>query len=158
MSLLPFWALNMSVALLSMQGFIKNLLIRVLKMNKGLTSLERHEGEWPNWWMIFIFGWTIPLIVLWPLLSVSRECCVLRHYKSKSQDLYERFESFDLIHMKLHNSRMYWGCTVRKMNESYVHNEKCVISMSSSSEFHNLKSCFCWDPCIRAYCLILWSE
>ncbi len=25
--------------------FIKNILICVLKMNKGLTDLERHEGE-----------------------------------------------------------------------------------------------------------------
>ncbi len=46
----PFWALNVSVTLLSMQGqkrscFIKNILICVPKMNKGLTGLKRHEGE-----------------------------------------------------------------------------------------------------------------
>ncbi len=34
--------------------FIKNILICVLKMNEGLTGLERHEGD-----IIFIFGWTI---------------------------------------------------------------------------------------------------
>ncbi len=50
MSLLPFWALNVSVALLSMQGqkalgFHQNILICVPKMNEGLTGLERHEGE-----------------------------------------------------------------------------------------------------------------
>ncbi len=43
--LLPFWALNVSVTLLSMQGqkvldFIRNILICVLKMNKGLADLE----------------------------------------------------------------------------------------------------------------------
>ncbi len=47
-SLLPFWALNVVVALLSIQGrklldFIKNTLICVPKMNKGLEGLERHE-------------------------------------------------------------------------------------------------------------------
>ncbi len=42
MSLLPFWALNVSVALLSMEGvrklsnFIKNILISIPKMNKVL--------------------------------------------------------------------------------------------------------------------------
>ncbi len=50
MSLLPFWALNVVVVLLSMQGqklsdFIKNILICVSKMNEGLTGLERQEGE-----------------------------------------------------------------------------------------------------------------
>ncbi len=28
-----------------LSDFIKNILICVLKMNKGLTGLERHEGE-----------------------------------------------------------------------------------------------------------------
>ncbi len=50
MSLLPFWALNVSVALLSMHGqralrFHPNILICVPKMNEGLTGLEQHEGE-----------------------------------------------------------------------------------------------------------------
>ncbi len=50
MSLLRFWALNMVVALLSMQGqkalgFHQNILICVLKMNEGLTGLERHEAK-----------------------------------------------------------------------------------------------------------------
>ncbi len=48
--LIPFWALNMLVVLLSMQGqkaliFLQNIIICVLKMNKGLTVLEQHEGE-----------------------------------------------------------------------------------------------------------------
>ncbi len=51
MSFIPFWALKMSVALLSMQGqkslgFYKNILICVPKVNKSLTDLERHEGEY----------------------------------------------------------------------------------------------------------------
>ncbi len=46
MSLLPFWALNVSVVLLSMQGqkaleFHK----KYLYLNKGLMGLVRHEGE-----------------------------------------------------------------------------------------------------------------
>ncbi len=47
MSLLPFWALNVVVALLSMQGqkALGNILICVPKINKGLTGLEWHEGE-----------------------------------------------------------------------------------------------------------------
>ncbi len=50
MSLLPFWALNISVVLLSMQGqkaleFHQNIIICVAKMNEGFTGLERHEGE-----------------------------------------------------------------------------------------------------------------
>ncbi len=55
MSLLPFWALNVSVALLSMQGqkfsdLIKNILICVLKMNKGLTGLEgKNFHSWVNY-------------------------------------------------------------------------------------------------------------
>ncbi len=42
---------SMVVALLSifrvrkLSNFIKNILICVPKMNKGLTGLERHEGE-----------------------------------------------------------------------------------------------------------------
>ncbi len=43
MSLLPFWALNMVVALLS--NFIKQILICVPNMNKVLKGLERYEGE-----------------------------------------------------------------------------------------------------------------
>ncbi len=40
----------MVISLLSMEGqralrFHQNILIRVLKMNKGLTGLEQHEGE-----------------------------------------------------------------------------------------------------------------
>ncbi len=42
MCLLPFWALNVVVALLSMEGQ-KNILICVPKMNEGLTGLERHK-------------------------------------------------------------------------------------------------------------------
>ncbi len=50
MSLLPFWALNVAVTLLSMQGqkalgFHKKILSGVSKMNEGLTGLERHEGQ-----------------------------------------------------------------------------------------------------------------
>ncbi len=48
MSLLPFWALNLVVALLSMQGqkalgFDQNSCVP--KMNDGLMGLERLEGE-----------------------------------------------------------------------------------------------------------------
>ncbi len=48
---LPFWALNVEVALLSMQSpgelpdLIKNILICGPKMNEGLVGLERREGE-----------------------------------------------------------------------------------------------------------------
>ncbi len=44
MSLLPFWALNLSVALLSIPG-LESSLICVLKMNKGFMGLEQHKGE-----------------------------------------------------------------------------------------------------------------
>ncbi len=45
--LLPFWALNVTVALLSTQGqkalgFHQNTLVCVLKMNKALSGLEQH--------------------------------------------------------------------------------------------------------------------
>ncbi len=36
---------NISIALLSVEGFIKNTLIYVPKMNEGLRCLERNEGE-----------------------------------------------------------------------------------------------------------------
>ncbi len=49
MSLLPFWTLNMSVCFLyrvrKILDFMKNNLVCVPKMNKGLTGLELHEGE-----------------------------------------------------------------------------------------------------------------
>ncbi len=53
MSYLPFWALNVSVALLSMQGQkalgfhqkYLNLCSEDDKMTEGHTGLERHEGE-----------------------------------------------------------------------------------------------------------------
>ncbi len=50
MSLLSFWALNVSVQLLSIQGqkavgFHQKYLNLSSKMNKGFTGLERHEGE-----------------------------------------------------------------------------------------------------------------
>jgi len=51
MSLVAFWA-SESVNYLAGNGgftepldFIKNILICVLKMNEGLTGVERHEGE-----------------------------------------------------------------------------------------------------------------
>ncbi len=48
--LLHFWALNTSVALLSMpvrklSDFIRNILTSVPKMNEDLAGLKRHEGE-----------------------------------------------------------------------------------------------------------------
>ncbi len=51
--LLPFWALNVSVALLSMQGqkalrFHQNILICVLKMNEGLMSFGTTK-EWVDY-------------------------------------------------------------------------------------------------------------
>ncbi len=33
-----------------LSDFIKNILICVLKMNEGLTGLERHEGESFSFW------------------------------------------------------------------------------------------------------------
>ncbi len=48
MFFLHFWALNVSVALLSMElseSFHKNILICVPKMNEGLTGLEQHKDE-----------------------------------------------------------------------------------------------------------------
>ncbi len=49
MSLIPFWAFNLSDTLLSMQGqkalgFHQNILICVQKMNEDFTGLEQHEG------------------------------------------------------------------------------------------------------------------
>ncbi len=51
MSLLRFWALNVVGPLLSgrvreLSDFIQNIFICVPKMIKGLTGLERHEGEY----------------------------------------------------------------------------------------------------------------
>ncbi len=48
--LTAFLALNLSVALRSMQGqkalgFHQNILICVQKLNEGLRDLERHEAE-----------------------------------------------------------------------------------------------------------------
>ncbi len=48
---LPFWALNVVIALLTMEvirkllDFMKNILICVPKINEGLMGLERHERE-----------------------------------------------------------------------------------------------------------------
>jgi len=53
MSFIPFWTLNDGnyVAFYgrlkkNLSDFIKNILICVLKMNEGLTGVERHEGEY----------------------------------------------------------------------------------------------------------------
>ncbi len=56
----PFWALNVVVPFLSMQGqkalrFNQNILICVLKMNKVWNDMRVIIDR------IFIFGWTIPL-------------------------------------------------------------------------------------------------
>ncbi len=57
MSVLVFWALNMSVALLSMEGqkadFIKNILICVPKMNEGLRVWN--DMRVSNYWQNFHF-------------------------------------------------------------------------------------------------------
>jgi len=51
MLLILFWTLNVVISLLSMEDkkkplrFPQNILICVLKMNKGLMGVERHEGE-----------------------------------------------------------------------------------------------------------------
>ncbi len=62
--LTTFWALNVSVVLLSMEGqkalrFHQNILICVLKMNEGLCALERHESIIDR----IIFGWNVPLML-----------------------------------------------------------------------------------------------
>ncbi len=66
MSLLPFWALNVSVPLRSIQGQ------RALRLHQKYLYLCSDEWRWAygfetTWgWVsidrIFIFGWTIPLI------------------------------------------------------------------------------------------------
>ncbi len=57
MSVLVFWALNMSVALLSMEGqkadFIKNILICVPKMNEGFRVWN--DMRVSNYWQNFHF-------------------------------------------------------------------------------------------------------
>jgi len=51
MSLVAFWAsesvnyLVVNTGFTEPSDFIKNILICVLKMNEGLTGVERHEGE-----------------------------------------------------------------------------------------------------------------
>ncbi len=66
MSLLPFWALNISVALLSMQGQ-KALEFHQKYLNLCSEDEHRSYGFGTSWgWVIydriFIFGWTIPLM------------------------------------------------------------------------------------------------
>ncbi len=48
-----------------LSDLIKNILICVQKMNKGLTVLERQIND-----IIIIFGWTIPLILPWVSLLI----------------------------------------------------------------------------------------
>ncbi len=59
----PFWALNVLVTFLSMQvqkalGFPQNISICILKMNKGLTGLERHNSEYDriSFWVNYTFN------------------------------------------------------------------------------------------------------
>ncbi len=64
MSLLPFWALNVSVAFLYMQGqkalrFHQKYLNCFLKMNEGLRVLERHEGVSHGWEGCFRKSYTV---------------------------------------------------------------------------------------------------
>ncbi len=54
---------------------ITNIVICVLKINEGLTGLERHEGE--QLITVFIFGWTIPLMLLHQevqVLGITLKC------------------------------------------------------------------------------------
>ncbi len=60
MSLLPFWALKVVVALLSMQG--QKALGFHQKYLHLCSELEQVQGGWVVSDIIFIFGWTIPLI------------------------------------------------------------------------------------------------
>ncbi len=66
MSLLPFWALNVSVALLSMEGQ-KALGFHQKYLNLCSEDERRSESFGTTWgWVInnriFIFGWTIPFV------------------------------------------------------------------------------------------------
>ncbi len=76
MSLLPFWALNVVVPLLSMQGQ-KALGLHQKYLNlcsEDEQSSYRCETTW-GWVindMIFIFGWTIPLKCIFPILLYSK--------------------------------------------------------------------------------------
>ena len=51
MSLVPFWVfesvnyLAVNAGLTEPSDFIRNILICVLKMNEGLTTVEQHKGE-----------------------------------------------------------------------------------------------------------------
>ncbi len=67
MSLLPFWALNVSVALLSMEGQ-KALGFHPKYLNLCSEYEQRTYGFGTTWgWVIndriYIFGWTIPLML-----------------------------------------------------------------------------------------------
>ncbi len=90
MSLLPFWALNVSVALLSMQGQ-KALEFHQKYLNLCSKDEQRSYGFGTTWgWVIndriFIFGWTIPLrylIETWyqtPLMTDFISIYIFRFY------------------------------------------------------------------------------
>ncbi len=66
MSLLPFWALNMSVALLSMHGqralgFHQKYLYLCSEGERRFFSVFETTRGWVINYRILIFGWTIPL-------------------------------------------------------------------------------------------------
>ncbi len=79
MSLLPFWAWNVVILLLSicrvrkLLDFFKTIFICVPKMNEGLTGLEPHEGDSLLKEFTF-FVWTIPLRFEWLTCPLS-PCC-----------------------------------------------------------------------------------
>ncbi len=78
MSLLPFWVLNVSVALLSMEGQ-KALRFHQKYLNLCSEDEQRSYGFGTTWeWVInnriFIFGWTNPLMPLIRPLSIIVKC------------------------------------------------------------------------------------
>ncbi len=107
MSLLPFWALNMSVALMSMQGqkalrFHQKYLNLCSKDERRSHGFETTSGKLMT--SFFIFGWTITLS-LYPRLKVKR---------------YSIQEQMNLLWILRHRHhwwllyRLPWGCAVQK--------------------------------------------
>ncbi len=147
MSLLHFWALNMSVALLSMQGqkalgFHKKILICVPKMNKGFTSLERHDGGVIND-RILILGWTIPLKVRSHLILL----CKVSQAKSSNFSCHTDFCSCHKFNMLINRKLLGLKVTTSLCYRQWSFFDVLIWLHLKASEI--LKGCKLWKLAVR---------
>ncbi len=147
MSLLPFWALNLVVTLLSMQGQ-KALRFNLKELNFCSKDERRSYGFGTTWgWVvidrIFIFGWTIPLKVQFGTLKEF--ISTFRKVTVTSDDLVVMGETLNQLNQLLRQMN-HFSDTLKTPHACYAKDYRNLKTVHSYTyEWEKLQHAIWWN-------------